>query len=191
TMVLMGINRIVVTDGKINAKLKFDFRATDTGTKHAQKFDYQEFAPIHTEQKVSEGNTETGADYKKEGGWWGAEQGTSKRWTKDTTQIVDTPVIQVTGITDTTNTAQLEASAKLSGEVSLNFKSETFDLNKLASADEVFRLERVRSAGRGAPAPGGSGSPTNGKTAGNGAAPPDGQAAAGNTPAAAAPAPGA
>ena len=190
-MVLLGINRIVVTDGKINAKLKFDFRATDTGTKHAQKFDYQEFAPIHTEQKVSEGNTETGADYKKEGGWWGAEQGTSKRWTKDTTQIVDTPVIQVTGITDTTNTAQLEASAKLSGEVSLNFKSETFDLNKLASADEVFRLERVRSAGRGAPAPGGSGSPTNGKTAGNGAAPPDGQAAAGNTPAAAAPAPGA
>ena len=188
TMVLMGINRIVVTDGKINAKLKFDFRATDTGTKHAQKFDYQEFAPIHTEQSVSEGNTETGADYKKEGGWWGAEQGTSKRWTKDTTQIVDTPVIQVTGITDTTNTAQLEASAKLSGEVSLNFKSETFDLNKLASADEVFRLERVRSAGRGAPAPGGT--PTNGKTAGNGAAPTDGQAAAGNT-AAAAPAPGA
>jgi len=72
--------------------------------------------------------------------------------------------------------------------VSLNFKSETFDLNKLASADEVFRLERVRSAGRGAPAPGGT--PTNGKTAGNGAAPTDGQAAAGNT-AAAAPAPGA
>jgi len=75
--------------------------------------------------------------------------------------------------------------------VSLNFKSETFDLNKLASADEVFRLERVRSAGRGAPAPGATGAPTNGKTAGNGAAPTDGQAAAGNTPAAAAPAPGA
>src|SRR6185503_20497159 len=36
TMVLMGINRIVVTDGKINAKLRFSFSAKDhlnrTGT---------------------------------------------------------------------------------------------------------------------------------------------------------------
>jgi len=188
TMVLMGINRIVVTDGKINAKLKFDFRATDTGTKHAQKYDYKEFSPIRIQTDVKEENSTTGADYQRS---WATEQGTSSRWSKDTGTMTETPVIQVTGITDTTNTAQLEASAKLSGEVSLNFKSETFDLNKLASADEVFRLERVRSAGRGAPAPGASGSPTNGKTAGNGAAPTDGQAAAGNSPAAAAPAPGA
>src|SRR6185295_5846282 len=111
TMVLMGINRIIVTDGKINAKLKFDFHASDSGTKHAQKFDYQNFGVTRTEQSVKEGNTETGADYKRDG-WWGAEQGTSKRWTKDTSQMVETPVISVTGITDTTNTAQLDASAK-------------------------------------------------------------------------------
>ena len=39
TMVLMGINRIVVTDGKINAKLNFQFRAKDTSTVNAQTYD--------------------------------------------------------------------------------------------------------------------------------------------------------
>src|SRR4029079_15166729 len=41
TMVLMGINRIIVTDGKINAKLKFDFRARDTMQTNAQTYDYK------------------------------------------------------------------------------------------------------------------------------------------------------
>ena len=35
TMLLMGINRIIVTDGKINAKLKFNFRAKDSLTSYA------------------------------------------------------------------------------------------------------------------------------------------------------------
>src|SRR5262245_33863098 len=33
TTILMGINRIIVTDGKINAKIKFDFVAHDTMTR--------------------------------------------------------------------------------------------------------------------------------------------------------------
>jgi hypothetical protein len=66
-------------------------------------------------------------------------------------QTTETPAIYLTSVTDSQTNAELEASAKLSGEVSLNFKSETLDLNKLSSADEIFKLERVRSAGRGAP----------------------------------------
>jgi len=42
TMVLMGINRIIVTEGKISAKVMYDFRARDNFRyqKSATKFDY-------------------------------------------------------------------------------------------------------------------------------------------------------
>ena len=33
----------------------------------------------------------------------------------------------------------------------MDFRSETVDLNALASTADIFKLERVRSAGRGAP----------------------------------------
>jgi hypothetical protein len=48
TTILMGINRIIVTDGKINAKIKFDFTATDSMTRDGTVSDYD------TSQKVLE-----------------------------------------------------------------------------------------------------------------------------------------
>ena len=41
-MVLMGINRIVVTDGKISAKVIYDFRAREPfrSSTHATDFEY-------------------------------------------------------------------------------------------------------------------------------------------------------
>jgi hypothetical protein len=161
TMVLMGINRIVVTDGKINAKLKFDFHATDSMVSNAQSFDYLNAGSTTTKQGTHEETMETGEGYSSSasGGWYSRSRSTSgpsNRWVKDEQQETSTPAIYVTSQTDTTTQAALEASAKLQGEVSLNFRTESFDLNKLASADEIFRLEKARTAGHGAPAPGGT-----------------------------------
>jgi hypothetical protein len=187
TMLLMGINRIVVTDGKINAKLMFDFKARDTMTDHAQTYDYKNFGVNRASQSTSEGGEETGENYNEQKpGFWsgGSRSGESSRWSKGTYQYAESPAIYLTSVDDRVTTAELEAKAKLSGEVSLNFKSETFDLNKLASADEVFRMERVRSAGagRGAPAPGapapapaGGAAGNRANTAGGNAAPPPNQ----------------
>jgi hypothetical protein len=158
TMLLMGINRIVVTDGKINAKLSFDFKARDSMTDHAQSYDYKNYGTSKATQSTSEDSEKTGDNYQETKPGWlsgGSRSGESDRWSKGTYQYTETPAIYLTAVDDKVTTAELEAKAKLTGEVSLNFKSETFDLNKLASADEVFRMERVRSsAGRGAPAPG-------------------------------------
>src|SRR4051812_16641199 len=63
TMLLMGINRIVVTDGKINAKLRFDFRARDSQTNHAQNFDYQNFGQSTATQSEYESGQTTGDSY--------------------------------------------------------------------------------------------------------------------------------
>ena len=155
TMVLMGINRIIVTDGKINAKLRFDFRARDTQQTYAQQFDYQNQGTTTVEQHEREETSATGENYSESRGGWlgGSKSGESSRWSKGVDQITTTPVITLKSQSDQATQAEISAEGQLRSEVSLNFKSETFDLNKLASADEIFKLERVRSAGRGAMPP--------------------------------------
>lgn len=69
-------------------------------------------------------------------------------------QTTTAPMILLKNQSDTVTQAEASASGELRGEVSLNFKTESVDLNKLASDADIFKLERVRSAGRGAPAPG-------------------------------------
>ncbi|HEU4561508.1 MAG TPA: hypothetical protein VFS20_26880 [Longimicrobium sp.] len=159
TMLLMGINRIVVTDGKINAKLKFDFRARDSMKAHAQAYDYGNFGTTTiTQSQHDEGET-TGENYQQSGGGWFTQptrSGESSRWSRGMDQTTTAPMILLQGQSDTVTQAEASASGELRGEVSLNFKTESVDLNKLASDADIFKLERVRSAGRGAPAPGGA-----------------------------------
>src|SRR5215471_5117318 len=50
TIILMGINRIIVTDGKINAKIKFQFSANEKTQTRAQSFDYQNMGNITTSE---------------------------------------------------------------------------------------------------------------------------------------------
>lgn len=181
TMLLMGLNRIVVTDGKINAKLKFNFSASDTMQSHAQDYDWENMGMTTAIQSETERSTETGENYKESGYRYrnlsgGSRSGESSRWSKGSYQYTQTPSIYLDKVTDTMTTAELEASAKLSGEVSLNFKSETVDLNQLASGADIFKLERMRSAGRGAP-----GTPVATPPAGQ-TPPPAGGSAGGNTP---------
>jgi hypothetical protein len=169
TVLLMGINRIVVTDGKINAKLKFDFAARDTYQQHAQQYDYDNFGVTKLKQSVYDRGVDTGENYSEQRGYLsGSQSGTSSRWTRGTDQYSETPAIYLSKLTDTVTGGELEATAKLAGEVSLNFKTESVDLTQLATSGEIFSLERVRSAGRAAP-----GAPVNGATAPPGGAAPD------------------
>jgi hypothetical protein len=156
TMLLIGINRIVVTDGKINAKLRFDFHARDTMQRHAQDYDYQNLGTTTVEQSTHESGETTGQNFQETQSGWvgGSRSGESNRWTKGADQRTTTPVIVLKRQEDLVTQAEISAEGQLRSEVSLNFKSETFDLNKIASADEVFKLERVRTAGRAAAAPG-------------------------------------
>lgn len=127
TTILMGINRIIVTDGRINAKIKFDFRAADSLSRDGVRDEYDQ-------QKMV-------VDF---------EQGLGDRYVKG---HFEKPVpIQVSSTTGA-STAELEASAKLSGEVSLNFRSETFPLERMVNADQMFHINNAYSGARGVPAP--------------------------------------
>lgn len=123
TTILMGINRIIVTDGKINAKVSFNFTASDTVQRHGQYMEY--------EKQVMEGEITT-TDMHVKGRF---------------EQPVGLKVF-----TQGDSTGGIEANAALSGDVTLRFKSETFPLEKMMNSTQLFALNQAQSGGRGTPA---------------------------------------
>ena len=124
TMVLMGINRIIVTDGKINAKLRFTFNTNDSMT-----------------------SNETATTYQNAGNTTNSRGGVFSR---DAFNL-SVPNIKVADVTNTVGQADLTTQGQMMGEVSVNFKSETFPLEKMVNTDQMTRLESA-SAGRAVPA---------------------------------------
>ncbi|HEU4561510.1 MAG TPA: hypothetical protein VFS20_26890 [Longimicrobium sp.] len=119
TMVLLGINRIVVTDGLINAKVVFDVKASDTASRRARASMYD------TDEKSRQ--THDG------GGWFSSDF--------DNTQQRHKTV--VSSSVDDTSESKAQLKANLTGEVRVNFKSETFPLDKMASPTQIASVNQA------------------------------------------------
>jgi hypothetical protein len=113
TMVMLGINRIIVTDGEIKASVLFDVKARDTAERETQ---------------ASTSDT-TSHESRSGGGWW------------DSGETVDTSVSSAYSEEKEKSTADLDARAKLSGSVTVRFKSETFPLEKMATSGEIGAIQ--------------------------------------------------
>jgi hypothetical protein len=111
TMVLMGVNRIVVTDGEIKAAVMFDVRSKDTVTR-------DRFASTND----SRARTNTYSD----GGGWFDDSESSQTETRVSSAYSDEKEHSA---------SELTAKAQLSGSVTVKFKSETFPLERFASSD--------------------------------------------------------
>lgn len=107
-MIAMGINRIVVTDGEIKAAVLFDMKAKDTAQRGTQASTYDSYS-----QRAQSG-----------GGWFSSDE------------TVTTTVSTAYSAEQEKSESALDMRARLSGNVSIKFKSETFPLERLASADE-------------------------------------------------------
>jgi hypothetical protein len=117
TMVLMGINRLIVTDGKISASCLFTLDTTDTVTEDTTRdstFDE------HTEKE------------KHNWGFWFVPS-TTKKTTAD---------FNVTTTQDTSSTSDVQMHAQLTGNVDINFRSETFPLEKMADMIQIKEIEQ-------------------------------------------------
>ncbi len=113
TMVLMGINRIVVTSGRIKAKMGFRINTQDTATaESASQFDWK---------------NETTASYG--GGLWGWLSGGPSVKMKNTVAYVSS--------TKKNSSDDLDVNASLTGEVDLKFKSDYFPLERFADSEAI------------------------------------------------------
>lgn len=122
SMVMLGINRIVVTDGSINAKVVFDMRAADTAQAENRASMYDR------ESQMNRNVPSAGI------GGWGWSVGT-------TNTNVQQHVATVGSAVDETSESKAEVQAKLSGDVRVNFKSDYLPLEKMATPEMMSVIQ--------------------------------------------------
>jgi hypothetical protein len=125
TMVLMGINRIVVTNGQINAKVLFDVQADDKAARESK-------AQMHDKVDTSSGAFAIGSLFGFGGGGY--------------TNTSHTTSVQ--SAIDDTSESKAQMKAQLSGDVHLAFKSDVFPLEKMV---DVMGMQTLND--RAAPLP--------------------------------------
>ena len=192
TIVMLGINRIVVTDGKISAKVMYDFQARDNlkYRNSATKYDHQKDAygnvqMARAEEGSNESNVEQGTvardssgnairgGYYYGSGYFGGgaparEGGTS--YAKGDYKYNETPIIKMMSTSQLQNDASLQAKASLAGQVEVNFKSDYMPLEKLANPEAIAAIQMnaqpgmVKTMANRPPAPAAGATPAAGTT---------------------------
>jgi hypothetical protein len=124
SMVILGINRIVVTDGLIHAKVLFEMSAKDVLSRgyKASSFDSDE---VRTKTGVS-------ASY---GGWFSPVDASMS------SEVATESVTTVSSAVDESSESKAEVKARLSGEVRVNFKSDYFPMEKMASPAMIAAIQ--------------------------------------------------
>ncbi|HSC81391.1 MAG TPA: hypothetical protein VLC08_13630 [Chitinolyticbacter sp.] len=122
SMVMLGINRIVVTDGLINAKVVFDFRSSDQAKRDASASLYD------SESSRNKSVSASGVHF----GWGAAGSVNTSEQRHVTT---------VSSSVEEGSESKAEMKAKLTGEVRVNFKSDYFPMEKLASPAMIASIQ--------------------------------------------------
>lgn len=124
SMVMLGINRIVITDGSITAKVIFSMRASDKAKRNYT-------AQMNDRNATSEKNT-THVDY---GAWFSpVSAGMTNEFSTEHVATVGSAV-------DETSESKAEVKANLSGEVRVNFKSDYLPMDKLATPEMMSVIQ--------------------------------------------------
>lgn len=124
SMVILGINRIVVTDGLIHAKVVFDMKASDRAKRVAGAR-----LSDRDEKKTSE-------DIRASYGSWFSPISVSADY-----QSSEDHVTTVESSLDETSESKAQVKANLTGEVRVNFKSDYFPMEKLANPQMIAAIQ--------------------------------------------------
>ena len=151
TMVLLGLNRIVVTNGKIAAKIMYDFTASSQRTlsRSAQARDYARDASGNL-ALLNQGEGEYDRGGKRTGSYEGSyESGKSNYtgqydsdyYTKGKYKYSQKPVMTAMSVASDAQADQLTARANLMGAVEVNFKSDYLPLDKVATPEMMAAIQ--------------------------------------------------
>lgn len=145
TMVMLGINRIVVTDGKLTAKVMYDFQARDNMQfrKTAQQFDYSD-QTVNTESVTGGSIHRSGPSrnvVRLPNGTIAETRRDASFYTTGDYKSVSQPLIQMTSVTQTSADATLTTKASLAGTMEVNFKSDYVPLDKLANPESIAAIQ--------------------------------------------------
>jgi len=151
TMVLLGLNRIVVTTGKIAAKIMYDFNASSQRTlsRSAQARDFARDASGNMvlttdgEGEYDSGGKSTskydGSYESGKGNYTGTYD--SDYYTKGKYKYSQKPVMTAMSVASDAQIDQLTARASLAGQVEVNFKSDYLPLDKVATPEMMAAIQ--------------------------------------------------
>lgn len=147
SLVLMGISRIVVTDGKLSAKIMYDFQARDNRrlSRSASAFDYARNpdGSLATTWK-GEGEYDSGSNRTSSGRYekgTGEYDSSSDSYAKGTYKYESNPVMTAMSTASDASESQLQTRAQLTGAVEVNFKSDYLPLDKMATPGMIAAIQ--------------------------------------------------
>jgi hypothetical protein len=124
SLVMLGINRIVVTDGSIVAKVVFDMRADDSAKR--------KYTASMNDENSSRSKESMNASY---GGWFSPVHASAGF------EAEQSHVATVGTAVDETSESKAEVKAKLTGEVRVNFKSDYLPMEKMATPEMMSVIQ--------------------------------------------------
>ncbi len=157
TMVLMGINRIVVTDGRLSAKIMYDFQAKDSMKlqRSATAYDY---ASGPDGNPIMSSTGEGTYDSQTQGGSSSSSGGDFDRtdpsyYSKGTYKYTQQPAIKAVSSASESVNADLSTKAQLAGTMDINFKSDYFPLEKMADSFQIGMIQNAAKPGQSGAVP--------------------------------------
>jgi len=128
TMVMMGVNRLVVTKGTIEASVLFEL---DTRDEVKRKFQQKTTADWRRKQEQS------GASSGRSGGWFFRPRNSwfSRGSSEETSKF------KVSTTRQEDSTAKVDLHAKLGGKVNVEFRSDYFPMEKMV---DIFQIQQIR-----------------------------------------------
>jgi hypothetical protein len=124
SMVMLGINRIVVTDGLIHAKVVFSMRASDRVKRQARASSFDKESDKESLQ------TELGYS-----SWFSPVSANMK------SSVEHEHETTVESSVDDTSESKAEVKANLTGEVRVNFRSDFFPMDKMANPQMIAAIQ--------------------------------------------------
>ena len=124
SMVMMGINRIVVTEGEIKASVIFDVTAEDRMQRQSES---------GTDDTKTHFDAAHDDSHNEDKSFWGTSSNSGSSSHDNVNTTVSTAHTRTAGQSDD----KIKAHANLSGSVLVRFKSETFPLERMASPGEI------------------------------------------------------
>lgn len=140
TTLLMGLQKIVVTDGRISAKVMYNFKSKDVSNSTVRATDFEYGDRTRTTHTGAWDTGEDGGEASPDGGSDGSYS-SGKRWSRGKYQSVNEPVIEMQSVSTTQTSGSLETTAALAGSVDINFKTESVDLNRIADSIQMSQIQ--------------------------------------------------
>jgi len=145
TMVMMGVNRLVVTNGLIEASCLFEVNTRDEVRRRMQQKRTSDWTSSYEEKGK-------GFGYKRSSsGFLGLGGDSEGSWFTKNTVSKQTSAFNVTTTRSEDSTARVDLHAKLAGKVNLSFKSDYFPMEKMVDALQINQIRGKTPTGKEAP----------------------------------------